>query len=160
MSLIRPEERFAERIRAVRKAAGLSQREVVERVNATFGYGWHQTVAAKIEANDRPIRLDEAAALVMVLAPLLVASPPSLAKAMGDWAEMLRDLVSTESNASAEELEHLANDLRKQIAEHREAWIDATGTATRLAGEVARAEMQLEAAEEMLADLRQGKEAG
>jgi transcriptional regulator with XRE-family HTH domain len=46
-------------LRALRNARGWPLRETAERMKA-FGYTWHQTVVAKIETGDRPLRLGEA----------------------------------------------------------------------------------------------------
>ena len=57
-----PEERAGRELRRLRLARGWSQEQVAERMKA-FGYDWHQTLIGRIEAAQRPLRLNEAADL-------------------------------------------------------------------------------------------------
>jgi transcriptional regulator with XRE-family HTH domain len=52
-------------LRRMREGRGWSRREVAERLEP-FGYHWHQTVIAKIESAERPLRLNEALDLASV----------------------------------------------------------------------------------------------
>lgn len=54
------------RVRALRTAAGLSQEQLAE-VMRERGFSWRQTTTAKTEAGDRPVRVNEAAALAAIL---------------------------------------------------------------------------------------------
>lgn len=57
---------FAQRVRVLREAAQLTQRQVADKM--TFaGYRMHQTTIAKIEAGERPVYVGEAVALAGVL---------------------------------------------------------------------------------------------
>lgn len=57
-----PEQRAGRELRHLRVACGWSQEETARRMSV-FGYGWHQTMIAKTEAGQRPLRLNEAADL-------------------------------------------------------------------------------------------------
>lgn len=61
------EARFARHFREVRVGAGVSQREVAERMVELGLTGWLQSTVAKTEAGERPIRLNEFEALCQVL---------------------------------------------------------------------------------------------
>ncbi|MEU8820638.1 helix-turn-helix domain-containing protein [Actinoplanes sp. NPDC048796] len=62
-----PEAELAQRLRSLRVQQEWSQADLAEHIN-NIGYGlrWHQTTVAKIEAGQRPIGLNEAAALAEV----------------------------------------------------------------------------------------------
>jgi transcriptional regulator with XRE-family HTH domain len=53
------EKRAGIQLRELRKARGWPLREVARRMES-YGYHWHQTVVAKIETGQRPLRLNEA----------------------------------------------------------------------------------------------------
>lgn len=57
---------FKEWLRTAREAAGLSQGKVADAMNAE-GFTFYQQTVAKVESGERPLRLDEATALVRVL---------------------------------------------------------------------------------------------
>ncbi|MGC5007440.1 helix-turn-helix transcriptional regulator [Streptomyces sp. DT203] len=57
-----PERLFGVRLRALRERWGYSQEELA-RVMQRAGFKWQQTTAAKTEAGNRPVRLNEAYAL-------------------------------------------------------------------------------------------------
>jgi transcriptional regulator with XRE-family HTH domain len=61
------DQRFAERVRQVREAKGLSQAHAAMKMAALHGYQWHQTVWSKIEAGERRVRLSEAVAMASAL---------------------------------------------------------------------------------------------
>ena len=52
---------LARRLRALREAAQLTQRQLADRM-AGAGYQMHQTTIAKIESGDRPVTIGEAVA--------------------------------------------------------------------------------------------------
>jgi transcriptional regulator with XRE-family HTH domain len=54
-----PEEAAGHEIRRLRIARGWSQEQVAERMKA-YGYEWHQVMVGRIEAAQRPLRLNEA----------------------------------------------------------------------------------------------------
>jgi transcriptional regulator with XRE-family HTH domain len=56
------EEAAGYEFRRLRVNLGWSQEDVAERMTC-YGYCWHQTVISKIEAAQRPLRLNEAADL-------------------------------------------------------------------------------------------------
>jgi transcriptional regulator with XRE-family HTH domain len=61
-----PEARAGQLIRELRLARGLSQVDLAQRL-AERGLSWHQTTVAKTERADRPLRVNELAALAKVL---------------------------------------------------------------------------------------------
>jgi len=75
--------------RRLREARGWSQEEVARRL-AALGIDWHQTMVSRTEAADRPLRLNEAAALCGVfgirLEALLTDVPGSTAQDLDDLA--------------------------------------------------------------------------
>ena len=60
------EMRVGLQVRGLRQAAGLSQQFIAQEMTAR-GFGWRQTTVSKTEAADRPLRVDEAAALADLL---------------------------------------------------------------------------------------------
>ena len=62
-----PEELFARRVRAQRKAAGLTQTALVERVSRLLGTTFNATAITKIETTGRMIRLNEAVVIAHAL---------------------------------------------------------------------------------------------
>ncbi|WP_406000738.1 helix-turn-helix transcriptional regulator [Streptomyces sp. NBC_00829] len=61
---------FRNWFRTTRKEAGLSQQKVADALQAE-GYAFSQTTVAKIERGDRPLRLDEAAAIARLFGTTL-----------------------------------------------------------------------------------------
>ncbi|HEV2371857.1 MAG TPA: helix-turn-helix domain-containing protein [Streptosporangiaceae bacterium] len=57
---------FAERLRALREAANMTQGQLAERMTQ-LGFSMHQTTIAKVEKSQRPVRLNEAVAFAAVL---------------------------------------------------------------------------------------------
>jgi transcriptional regulator with XRE-family HTH domain len=73
-----PEEAAGRELRRLREARRWSQEETARRMDA-YGYEWHQTTVAKVEAAQRPLRLNEAADMCrlfgVTIAGLLSAVP-------------------------------------------------------------------------------------
>jgi len=61
-----PEAEFAQQLRAMRSDRGWSQADLAQHMTTHYGMRWHQTTIAKIEVGQRPIGLNEAAALMEV----------------------------------------------------------------------------------------------
>lgn len=57
-----PEEIAGRELQRLRIARGWSQEEAARQMDA-YGYDWHQTTVSKIEAAQRPLRLNELADL-------------------------------------------------------------------------------------------------
>lgn len=72
------EEVAGQELRRLRIGLGWSQEEVAERMK-NYGYEWHQTLVGRIEAANRPLRLNEAVDLAALfdvpLERLLRAAP-------------------------------------------------------------------------------------
>lgn len=66
VSRTQPEEKLAQELRALRSQRGWSQQDLARHMSDEYGLRWHQTTIAKIEAGQRPIGLNEAAALADV----------------------------------------------------------------------------------------------
>lgn len=62
-----PEETFACRVRAQRRAAGLTQTALADRVSRLLGTALNATVITKIETAGRMIRLNEAVVIARAL---------------------------------------------------------------------------------------------
>ncbi|GAA2348787.1 hypothetical protein GCM10009854_27790 [Saccharopolyspora halophila] len=60
----RPERALGESLKELRTAGGMSQ-EYIATMMSRAGFSWRQTTVAKTEAGNRPVRLDEAAALAL-----------------------------------------------------------------------------------------------
>jgi transcriptional regulator with XRE-family HTH domain len=70
------EAAFGARVRSLRKTRGWSQERLAEQMQL-LGFGWLQSTVAKTENGQRPLRLNEAAALAEVLGvPLAQATQP------------------------------------------------------------------------------------
>lgn len=94
------ERRVGRNFRALREARQWPLREVAERMKA-FGYSWHQTVVAKIETGQRPLRLSEAAdlaALYEVSLDRLLVDPAVTA---GHAEEIEKQIQQTEEQLAA-----------------------------------------------------------
>ncbi len=115
-------EVFAQRLRAERERAGLSQSELAERVSARLGETFYSTAVTKVEKRDREVKLDEAVALADALGVPLVAlmTEPD---AIGIELERARDdLLATEAalTSTRRNIEQWTVDaerLRQRIAE-------------------------------------------
>jgi transcriptional regulator with XRE-family HTH domain len=66
-------ELFSNWLRTARTQAGLSQQKVADAMTAQ-GLGFFQTTVAKIEQGQRPLRLDEAAALTRLFGTTIDAA--------------------------------------------------------------------------------------
>ncbi len=111
MSAVRPdpEVQAGRALRRLRLSRGWSQEEVARRMQA-YGYDFHQTTIAKIEAAQRPLRVRELAhfaALYEVEAhELIYPVTGSLAEIDREIAEVevVHDVVKQEAAAAAERL--------------------------------------------------------
>ena len=85
-----PEMLFAERVRALREAADMTQGQLAERLTQ-LGFPIHQTGVAKVELGQRPVRLNEAAAFAAALrvpAGDLLAASEGTPEAEAFWSEL------------------------------------------------------------------------
>jgi len=90
------DEILARRLRALREAAQLTQRQLADRM-AGAGYQMHQTTIAKIEAGQRPVIVGEAVAFARIIGvdlADLVTEPPDDVSA--ELAQALAELGSCE----------------------------------------------------------------
>jgi transcriptional regulator with XRE-family HTH domain len=60
-----PEALAGQHLRLLRQGRGWSQQDVAEKM-AAYGYKWHQTTVAKLEAAARPLRVNEAVDLAVL----------------------------------------------------------------------------------------------
>jgi len=114
------------RVRMLRKARGWSQSELAARLDRV-GVRMHQTAVAKIEAGERPIRVNE----LVILAQLFGQHPESmLAGDVGSFPSAMTEVVMAQATFSQAHDEVLqakealaAAEVREQVA--REAAIAA-----------------------------------
>jgi transcriptional regulator with XRE-family HTH domain len=86
-----PEALLAERIRALREAAELTQGQLAERMTQ-LGFSMHQTAIAKVELGQRPVRLNEVvgfAAALRVPVTDLLPDTESTPESEALWQELL-----------------------------------------------------------------------
>lgn len=113
-------------LRRLRTARGWSQEEVARRMKA-YGYDFHQTMIAKIEAAQRPISVRELAdfaALYGVEVHELIYPPASSLNEAEKEISVLRDQLQAatgRAEAAADALRQAEADLRAAQEEHR-AW--------------------------------------
>lgn len=69
----REEKNFREQVEALRKAQGLTQKQLAERMNADGWKDYSQASVSRLEKNQRPISLGEARALAHVLSSTVEA---------------------------------------------------------------------------------------
>lgn len=128
----RAESLFAERARALRQAREWSQEDVAQRMTK-LGFSWRQSTVAKTEAADRPIRVNEAAALATIFAvnlgELVTPEQHPLATRLSKERSMLAN-----AHAEAERIQRQAAELerlidfgerRVRIVEDLVAYVDA-----------------------------------
>ena len=101
---VSPGEVAGRELRRLRTERGWTQDEVARRM-AAYGYDWHQTLVAKTEAAQRPLRLNEAADLAALfgasLESLLASGPLAEAQAALRAAEMEAERHRAAQDASA-----------------------------------------------------------
>ena len=138
---------LAKRVEQVRKARGLTQRDVAQRL-ANLGVSMHQTAIAKIENGERKVTVEDALLLAAVLdvAPvnLLLPLADNVDMALGnltvssgemrEWARGFTPLPGQDSRADLTEIPDrewaaLEDDARRRAveAEGLRALADATG---------------------------------
>lgn len=100
---------FRENMRATREQEGISQGELSKRLTDAGWTVFHQTTVARIESGNRPVKLDEAAAIAQALnstLPILITSP----KAVGILYAVTEDtaLLLESHDEAVERLRYLA----------------------------------------------------
>jgi transcriptional regulator with XRE-family HTH domain len=98
---VNAEEMAGKRLRELRNARGWPLREVAEQMRA-FGYTWHQTVVAKIETGQRPIRLSEA----IDLARLFGVTLEDLVPPSGDATDTRRRIALAEQALTVTQMQY------------------------------------------------------
>jgi len=96
---------FAERLRALREAADLTQNQLAEQMTQR-GIAMHQTTIAKIELNQRPVRLNEAAAFATALRV--------------NVTDLLTDSEGTPETTALRSQLHAATTRRLELSQHLE----------------------------------------
>jgi transcriptional regulator with XRE-family HTH domain len=126
-----PEQVAGARIREIRVARHMTQAALAKAMQA-LGYKWLQTTIAKVEAAERPLRLNEATDLAGVLGVeighLLTQPLTGMLAASQDLRELLRleeiaEHLDAEVTVLSEEFSRKQQDLiltRQQIGEARE----------------------------------------
>jgi transcriptional regulator with XRE-family HTH domain len=119
-----PEAQAGRALRRLRTARGWSQEEVAQRMKA-YGYDFHQTTIAKIEAAQRPIRVRELADLAALYAvevhELIYPPAGSLEEADKEIATLRGQLreVTARAEAAAAAVANAEADLAAAQEEHR-----------------------------------------
>jgi transcriptional regulator with XRE-family HTH domain len=101
-----PERILGMRLRRLREEAGITQAQLAERMTCQ-GFSMHQTTIAKIEANQRPVTVNEAVMLAVILdipMPWLLADPELDEEASALWDE-LRKVIADKLEAEREHAE-------------------------------------------------------
>ena len=98
-----PDAIFAWRVRVLREATGLTQRQLADKMTAA-GHRMHQTTIAKIESGERPVYVGEAVALAgslevgvadLIQEPLGRVLMPAMAEGRR-WRRTVNDLTAEE----------------------------------------------------------------
>jgi transcriptional regulator with XRE-family HTH domain len=99
-----PEAQAGIALRRLRRARGWSQEEVAQRMKA-YGYDFHQTMIAKIEAAQRPLRVREladfAALFGMEVHELIYPPAGSLKEVSREIATLTKHLTSVDRDVKA-----------------------------------------------------------
>jgi transcriptional regulator with XRE-family HTH domain len=135
-----PEEAAGQELRHLRIARGWSQEEVAQRMSA-YGYDWHQTLIGRIEAAQRPLRLNEAvdlAALFGVSLEMLLTRAHE-----ADAGELRARIAAVSARLRPAEKALSAAQADEQAAREREQ--DAYEAAQAAAADVAKLTAELEA---------------
>jgi transcriptional regulator with XRE-family HTH domain len=128
-----PEETVGANIKLLRAQRGLTQAELAEAMRG-LGHSWGQTTAAKTEAADRPLRLNEVADLAQVLRVRL----PELVSTDTDWT--LRSIISTQEmyGTHAKRLESEIEELTQQVEAKKQSLEETRKLIKELAAEYSR----------------------
>jgi transcriptional regulator with XRE-family HTH domain len=90
-----PERIFGQRLRVLREEAGMTQAQLAERMTGQ-GFPMHQTTIGKIEANQRPVRVNEASMLAGILGLQLsdLLADPDLTAEVAELREELEQALA------------------------------------------------------------------
>ena len=133
-----PERILGMRLRALREEAGLTQAQMAERMTGQ-GFPMHQTTVAKIEANQRPVRVNEAvmfAAILNLGLPGLLADPELDEEAADLRAQMQQAAVQRlEAETQRASLQAEIAALKERLAEAGRRWTAAEQRERELTGQ-------------------------
>ena len=138
-----PEVEAGRALRRLRTARGWSQEEVARRMKA-YGYDFHQTMIAKIEAAQRPIRVRELAdfaALYGLEVHELIYPPAGSLKEADKEISILRDQLR-EATERAEAAATAVEKAQADLAGAQEEYRASSGRAAMLAGRLSYLEAQ------------------
>jgi len=119
-----PERILAQRLRGLREELGMTQKQLAERMTRR-GFSIRQTTIAKIEAGQRPVRVNEAVALANILAVELgdlVDDPVASGEAAELSAEhrrLLREVFELEAQVNSLRATRASTDLQLMDAHDR-----------------------------------------
>lgn len=112
---------FGERLRAARELCGLSQKGVAALMSAA-GHQWRQTTVSKTELAERPVSLDEAAELALIvgleLADLLPGRPAADPALRQEHRTLRAHLTAAQSRLSSWEAQ--VREAQAAVAAHQE----------------------------------------
>lgn len=138
-----PEVQAGRALRRLRTARGWSQEEVARRMKA-YGYDFHQTMIAKIEAAQRPIRVRELAdfaALYGVEAHELIYPPAGSLQEAGKEIATLREQLQ-EATRRSEDAADAVREAEAVLAAAQQEHRTQSGQAAMLAGRLSYLEAQ------------------
>lgn len=101
-----PEHAFAAQLREQRRASGLTQAELARRVSKYLPAPMGSTVITKIESGSRPVRLDEAVYMAIVLEVPLAALVVDRDPREVALDELRQELARRQSRAAEAEYEY------------------------------------------------------
>ncbi|MGW4638017.1 helix-turn-helix domain-containing protein [Sphaerisporangium sp. NPDC004334] len=107
-------------VRELRKRHGWTQHDLAQKLES-FGFPLHQSAIARIEAGNRPVRLNEAVVLATLFSVDLpsLLMPPLSDQAMSEKEQQLAELAKEEAQLAAQldaveaDVTHLAMSLHK-----------------------------------------------
>lgn len=137
-SRVDPEAIVGRALRQKRVARGWSQEEVARRMEA-FGYDFHQTMIAKVEAAQRPLRVRELADFAALYGVEIqeLMYPPSVSREETDREIAVIEKQLATAKEQAAEARAARDSAQRAAAAASETYQASTGEAARLEGRLA-----------------------
>lgn len=109
MSVPTAEELAGRLLRLLRQGRRWSQQEVADQMKS-FGYNWQQSTVGKVEAAQRPLRLNELADLAIVFGVAIteLLEPQLLIDGEDDVEDLRKEIARLEAEQDRLEAEHAA----------------------------------------------------
>ena len=119
-----PERIFAQRLRGCRDELGMTQQQVADRMTRQ-GFSMKQTTIAKIEAGQRPVRINEAVALANILGLQLVdlvgdpVASGEVAELDAERRRLVREIIEFEGQVNSLRAAHATTQVQLMEAAER-----------------------------------------